>query len=173
MKIGPIVIWLLVLIFVIAIPLCRYLVLPHANTVEQLTAKVSRAASATYARDTAFMRDQPLADRVDIEGWLQARGMMQQPLVTDSEVLAVIRAAMNYFSETNLDEPPIYVIPIRADQGRIRTQRVWMLQYCRGIRRADATWKFLPQKPGMVVIEARYPYKTFGESSSSTPRLAR
>ena len=72
-KIGPIVIWLFVLIFVIAIPLCRYLALPHANTVEQLTAKVSRAASATYARDTAFMRDQPLADRVDIEGWLQDR----------------------------------------------------------------------------------------------------
>ena len=99
--------------------------------------------------------------------------MMQQPLVTDKEVLAVIRAAMDYFSETKLDQPPTYVIPIRADQGRIRTRRVWMLQYCRGIRRASGIWTFFPNKPGMVVIEARFPYRILGESSSSTPRLAR
>ena len=173
MKIGPIVIWLFVLVFVVAIPLCRYLMLPNEATVEQLAAKVSRAASTTYARDTAFMRNQPLSDRVDIEGWLQARGMMQQPLVTDKEVLAVIRAAMDYFSETKLDQPPTYVIPIRAVQGRIGTRRVWVLQYRRGIRHADATWTVIPQKPSMVVIGTQFPYRIIGQSGFSAPKPAR
>ena len=164
LRIGPAIIWLFVLVFVIAIPLSRYLALPKSATVEQLAMKVSRSGSATYTRDTAFMRSRPLADRVDIEGWLQARGMMQQPLVTDSEVLAVIRAAMNHFSKTKLDNPPIYVIPIRADQARVGPRRVWVLQYCRGIRHSDATWQFLSGKPGILVIEARFPYKVISKN---------
>ena len=170
MKSGPVIIWVVFLVSVIIIPATRYLTLPSGNSTEGLVANVFAGTCVQLQQDTAFLRERPLADRVDIEGWLQVRGMMQQPLITDAEVLAVLGVARGHFSKLDLWKEPNYPIPLRADPGRVGSERVWIIQYCRGIRHPDATWTFFPKDISALLIEARFPHRIRGTMARPSPR---
>jgi hypothetical protein len=145
--------------------------LPSGNTGNELAAKFFQATRAYVEQDTAFLRERPPADRVDMEGWLQVRGMMQQPLVTDREVLAVIHSALIHFSDSDSWNEPNYPIPIRADQGRIRNERVWVIQYCRGIRHPNSSWTLFPKDTIVLIVGARFPNRILGETTTPTTLL--
>lgn len=148
----------LLIFMLLVVPAYRCMVLPSARTAEELASKTLTVAGDRVLKDASFLRGRPLTELAAEDGWLRVRGQMQMPLVTDKEVLGVLKAADKRLSGFRVDGRPLYIVPVRAERARVGMRRVWLFEYVWSWREAGGGSPEFPTRLGVLVIQADFPF---------------